>query len=158
MAFHLLLAFWILTVTFVASAYGRATGIEGQDPSKPPVYYAVGAPSCHGGNFHCILPDYDDGTAFYQCVSGCTVAVKQYCASCLHFDFWTQRCEWPGEAHAPPSAPALCSMLPPTTPTTDGPTEITNTESVPTSTEVSDIFVPSWMFSIVSKAWYGSFE
>lgn len=106
-------------------AYGRTTGIQGQDVSKAPEYYAVGAPSCHSGNLNCILPDYDDATAFYQCVGGCNVAVKQYCASCLHFDFWTQRCEWPGETRPHPPAPALCSSLPPTTPgpTTKPPTK-----------------------------------
>lgn len=132
----------------LASAYGRSV-IIGADPERDPEYYAVGAPSCHSGNFDCILPDYDDPTAFYQCVSGCSVAVKQYCASCLHFDFWQQRCEWPGQEGAHPPAPALCSMLNGTIPTTqsttsgfttassegptepittDDPGEITNTE------------------------------
>lgn len=100
----------------MACVYGRATNtIDGQDPGRAPEFYAVGAPGCHAGNFHCILPDYEDPTAFYMCVSGCSVAVKQYCASCLHFDFWQQRCEWPGETQAPPPEPALCSLLPPTT-------------------------------------------
>lgn len=125
-----MLAFCLIFATIVGCVYGRGIGIEGQDASKPPIYYAVGAPSCHSGNMNCILPDYDDPTAFYQCIGGCNVAVQQHCASCLHFDFWKQVCEWPGQTQAPPPAPALCSSLPPTTP---GPTPTPTTTAKPST-------------------------